>query len=412
MLRACKLFLAVGMLALLAACGGAAPTATPPPTNTPVPPTATVAPTNTPVPPTATVAPTNTPVPPTPTVAPTNTPVPPTATIAPTRAATAAATGAQVTDSSGKCRMTLNPVFRANAGSTDTYSTADSLAILTFAGTDTPGLALDAATTAFIGGFQSVVTGYVETGRQTSKDARGDIQIVTFNGAVSGQQAKGVFYFVQNGSVLCSLVALAIPPGDQQYADAAQQTAGTLVVVQGGAGSSAAPVAPVAPTRAPAATVAPTVAPTRAAAPPSTAGGTTVTDTSGACRMTLPANFKAGSDGDNYETADDLALVTIGGSNIGGLAFADAVNLYVTTFQGAINGFVETGRQSVAVPGGQKETITYSGTLVGQPVKGVLYFYQVNDTLCSLSGVALPPGDTRYQADLQVMVDTLGPVGR
>ena len=63
-----------------------APTATPIPTNTPVPPTATPTytptrtPTATPVPPTATPLPTNTPVPPTATPLPTNTPVPPTAT--------------------------------------------------------------------------------------------------------------------------------------------------------------------------------------------------------------------------------------------------------------------------------------------------------------------------------------------
>ena len=63
-----------------------APTATPIPTNTPVPPTATPTytptrtPTATPVPPTATPIPTNTPVPPTATPLPTNTPVPPTAT--------------------------------------------------------------------------------------------------------------------------------------------------------------------------------------------------------------------------------------------------------------------------------------------------------------------------------------------
>jgi hypothetical protein len=61
------------------------PTATPvPPTATPVPPTATPEPTDTPVPPTATPKPTETPVPPTVTPKPTETPVPPTVTPKPT----------------------------------------------------------------------------------------------------------------------------------------------------------------------------------------------------------------------------------------------------------------------------------------------------------------------------------------
>ena len=150
--------------------------------------------------------------------------------VAPTAAV--AAGGSAVTDTSGKCQMTLPSAFKASGTSAGTYATADNLALLTFTGTDTPGLGLDAATGAFIQGFQTVVTGYAETGRQTTKDARGDIQIVTFTGAISDQQAKGVFYFVQNGGVLCSLVALAIPPGDTQYNDAAQQAAESLTVIK------------------------------------------------------------------------------------------------------------------------------------------------------------------------------------
>lgn len=309
--------------------------------------------------------------------------------------------------------MTPNPIFVKSTSGTDTYATADSLAILIFAGTDTPGLALDTATSAFIQGFQSVVTGYVETGRQTSKDARGDIQIVTFTGGISGQQAKGVFYFVQSNSVLCSLVALAISPGDQQYGTQAQQTADTLEVVRGGASGSAAPSA--APTRAIASTApsaAPSVAPTRAAASTApSAGGNLVTDSSGKCQVSVPASFKAGT-ADNYQTADNLAIVTIGGTDTGGLTITAAADLYVDTFKAAVDGYTQTNRTSATVNGGQEETITYTGTLVGQPVKGVLYFFQVGTTLCSLSGVVIPPGDTQYQADLQGMINTLEPVKR
>jgi hypothetical protein len=341
-----------------------------------------------------------------PTVAPT---LAPTATVAATRAATtAAAPAGSVTDGSGKCRMVPAAVFKANSGSKDTYSTADNLALLTFAGTDTPGLAIGGAADAFIGGFQSVVTGYVETGRQTSKDARGDIQIVTFDGAISGQQAKGVFYFVQSNSVLCSLVALAIPPGDTQYADAAQQSAATLEVIKGGTSSSTAPiVATVAPTRAPAASVAPT-APASAAP----VAGNIITDSSGKCQMALPTNFKAGSSKDTYQTADNLAIATVGGADTGGLAFADATNLYLDSFKSAITGYTEVNRTPANVNGGQEDTINYTGTLAGQPVKGVLYFFQVGTTFCSLSGVTLSNGDTLYKADLQAMINSLEPVKR
>lgn len=52
------------------------------------------------------------------------------------------------------------------------------------------------------------------------------------------------------------------------------------------------------------------------------------------------------------------------------------------------------------------------GTLAGQPVQGILYFFQVGTTLCSISGVAIPPGDAKYQPDLQAMIDSLEPVKR
>ncbi len=403
--------------ALLAACGGAEATE-PPPAAATVAPTAVVVPTATVAPPTATVAPpTATIVPATATTAPaTATTAPPTATAAPATptalAPTASATGNVVKDGSGKCQLTVPPVFVANSANKETYATADNLALLTFTGTDTPGLDLAAATGAFVEGFKSVVTGYVETGRQTLKEARGDIQIVTFDGAVSGQQAKGVFYFVQNGGVLCSLVALAVPPGDDKYADAAQQAAASLRLVQGG--TSVAP--PIAPTRAATtATVVAPVAPTRAvttatvAAP--VAGGTKVTDVTGLCGATLPASFKSDPNTPgNYKTSDNLAIVTLSGSENGVLPLKDAANLYVDAFKAIIDGYTETGRQGNKVNNAEELTVTYSGTLAGQPVKGVLYFIQVNTTFCSMSGIVIPPGDTKYNADLQAIVDSFLPV--
>lgn len=411
--------------ALLAACGGAEATE-PPPAAATVAPTAVVVPTATVAPATATTAPatattvpaTATTVPATATTAPaTATTAPPTATAVPvvptTLAPTASATGNVIKDSSGKCQIIVPPVFVANSGNKDTYATADNLALLTFTGTDTPGLDLAAATGAFVEGFKSVVTSYVETGRQTLKEARGDIQIVTFDGAVSGQQAKGVFYFVQNGGVLCSLVALAVPPGDEKYNDAAQQAAASLKLVQGGT-SVAPPVAPTPNTGTTATVVAP-VAPTRAvttatvAAP--VAGGTKVLDVSGLCGATLPASFKSDPNTPgNYKTSDNLAIVTLSGSENGALPLKDAANLYVEAFKAIIDGYTETGRQGNKVNNAEELTVTYSGTLVGQPVKGVLYFIQVNTTFCSLSGIVIPPGDTKYNADLQAIVDSFLPV--
>jgi len=90
----------------------------------------------------------------------------------------------------------------------------------------------------------------------------------------------------------------------------------------------------------------------------------------------------------------------------------DAANLYAEAFKSGIDGYAETSRRTMAVNGGQEETITYNGTLVGQPVQGILYFFQVGTTLCSISGVAIPPGDAKYQPDLQAMIDSLEPVKR
>ncbi len=414
MLRVSKLLLVGGLLALLTACGGTTPTATvPAPTaTTAAPPTNTVAPAATVA---ATVAATSTKAPaPSASAAASPTAAATKAAASPSAAASAAGAGS-VVDETGKCRLTVAPEFKPDS-SKDTWATADDAALLIVAGTDTPGLGLDQATAAFITGFQSVVTGYVETGRQTTKEPRGDVQIVTFSGAISGQDAKGIFFFVQKNSVLCTLVAIAVPPDGEKYATAIDQTAKTLEVVSGGTGSSAAPVAPtraasappVAPTTAPV-PVAPSVAPSAAPSAAPAGGSNQVATVNGKCSMTLPANFQKGSTDDNYETADNLAIVTIGGEDMAGLSFDEAVSLYVDTFGGFIDDYQETGRQKTPIAGGQKETVTYSGSLIGQPIKGVLYFYQGGTTLCTLSAVTLPPGDTQYQADIETMVATLQP---
>jgi len=201
---------------------------------------------------------------------------------------------------------------------------------------------------------------------------------------------------VQNTNIPCSLVALTIPPGDQRYGAAAQQTADTLRV--GGAAASTSPA---------------TVAPARTATVALIAGGgTRVVDSAGKRQMTLPTTFKAGTSKDTCQTADNLAIITLGGTDTGGFAITDAVNLCVEAFQVAVDGYVETGRRTVAVSGGQEETVTYTGTLVGQPVQGVRCFFQVGTTLCSISGVAVPPGDAKYRPDLQTLIDSLEPVKR
>jgi hypothetical protein len=220
----------LGLILLLAACGGAAATATPPPTNTPVPPTATaVPPTNTPVPPT------NTPVPPTATaVPPTATAVPPTATAVPptatkpaptaTRPAATATKGTTSTggtkvlkDSDNTCQATIPASF-----TTDTDGNAIS---------DDENLALNLVSfPADAFGFQGTVEfisetvaasleNYTEVDNQSGTDKGRPFTVITFTATSQGEDIIGQFFFVQEGSNVCSLTTLVLASAIDQYQD-------------------------------------------------------------------------------------------------------------------------------------------------------------------------------------------------
>lgn len=407
-----------GLIALLAACGGQATTPTQPavPTPTTAP---SVAPTTVPSPTATPSAPASMAPSPAPSVAPSPTPsVAPSVapTVAPTKAASAApsAAGTVVKDGTGKCQMSVNPVFVPDKKQSDTFGTADELAVLIFAGTDTPGLSLDAAAGAFMTGFQNVVTNYAETGRETRKDTRGDIQIVTFTGQISGQQTKGVFYFVQKNSVLCALVGLALP-GGEKYSPQLQQSTDTLQLAAAGSGNSpagspvgAAGVPSAAPSAKPATSAAPVASakPATSAAPVGATGGSVTQDSDGKCQMTLPAGFNESSPG-SYTSADNQVIVSLSSAGTAGLGFDTSVGIFVDTFKIIVEDYTETGNQKTPTANGQKQTITYTGSVIGQPAKGTLHFYMGGTTLCSLSVVALAGAETKNQAGIDQMVATL-----
>jgi hypothetical protein len=235
----------LGLIVLLVACGGAAPTSTPPPTATTAPPpTPTLAPTNTPVPPTATPAPTATAAP-TATSAPTataaraaTTPAPtataartattppspsasPTATVSGGAAATrpAAGGGATATDSEGKCQMALPADFREDASSKGNFTSGDTRAFASLQSFDAL-LGLTGSVDLFLSTFKGFVTDYAEVSRVPSQSRGRDAERVDFTGSLAGQAVKGTLYFVQDGSTICSLSFLTFADAEAQYAPA------------------------------------------------------------------------------------------------------------------------------------------------------------------------------------------------
>ena len=222
----------LGLIILLVACGGAAPTATPPPTATTAPPsTPTLAPTNTPVPPTATPVPTATAAPtatpaPTATTARTATTPPspsasPTATVSGGAAATrpAAGGGATATDSEGKCQMALPADFNEDASSKGNFTSGDTRAFASLQSFDAL-LGLTGSVDLFLGTFKGFVTDYAEVSRVPSQSRGRDAERIDFTGSLAGQAVKGTLYFVQDGSTICSLSFLTFADAEAQYAPA------------------------------------------------------------------------------------------------------------------------------------------------------------------------------------------------
>ncbi len=242
MVRFSRAAMTLGLVFLLAACGGAAATATPPPTNTPVPPTATaVPPTATPVPPTAT--PTNTPVPPTATPTKSNTPVPPTATAVPptatrpaatattARASTAPTTGGKVlTDTTKACQVTLPATF---TGDNDGSATSnDQNAFLNLQAFPVQPLGLEATITLFVDGFKGSIVDYKETNRQSGTDRGRPYTVVTYTGTLASEPVVGQFYFVQESSSICTMSFIVKQKVSSQYGDIVGSLADSLQAVK------------------------------------------------------------------------------------------------------------------------------------------------------------------------------------
>lgn len=240
-LRLSRLVAILGLITLLAACGGAAATATPPPTNTPVPPTNTaVPPTNTAVPPTATaVPPTATAVPPTATaVPPTATAVPPTATRpAPTAtqpaptATRAAATATRPTassapttgagkvlkDSDNVCQATVPSNFTTDADGNAVSADQNMAVNLVSFPVDAFGFE---GTVAFISEtLSTTLENYTEIDNQSGTDRGRPFTVITFTATSEGQDIVGQFYFVQETANVCALTTAVLKSALSQYTD-------------------------------------------------------------------------------------------------------------------------------------------------------------------------------------------------
>lgn len=225
-----------GLLLFLAACGGVAPTATPPATNTPVPPTNTaVLPTSTAAPPTSTVPPpTATSVPPTNTVPPpTATTAPPTATVTRAAAATpttatrpaasatpaAAGGGGVMLDGAGACQITLPATFAPDAADSGNASSSDGNAFLNLASTPTAPLGLAETVAQNLDLFSAIITDYKEIERQSGTVEGRPYIGVTFTATVEGTPVVGQFYFVEDGATICALSAVVMDSAASQYGD-------------------------------------------------------------------------------------------------------------------------------------------------------------------------------------------------
>jgi hypothetical protein len=225
----------LGLISLLAACGGAAATATPPPTATKVPPTNTaIPPTNTPVPPTNTpVPPTNTPVPPTATsVPPTNTPVPPTATrpaptatrpaptaTRPAPAATrgTASGGKVITDSDNVCQATVPATFTTDTDGNAVSPDEDLAVNLVSFPEEAFGFE---GTVEFISEtLAASIDDYTEVDNQSGTDRGRPFTVITFTATSEGQDLIGQFYFVQDGDNVCALTTAVLASVATQYTD-------------------------------------------------------------------------------------------------------------------------------------------------------------------------------------------------
>ena len=236
-----RLFRAVstlGLVFLLAACGGTAATNTPPPANTAAPAAATTAPTNTVAPATPTTAPatpttapaTPTTVPATPTTAasPTRAAASPTraAAASPTRAGTpSAGAGNVLVDAENACQVTLPANFTADAAGGGNATSNDDNAFLNISSFPTEPLGFQETARLFVDGFTTQIDNYVEADRQEGTDRGRQFLGVTFTATLAGEPIVGQFYFVEEAGTSCALSVLVKESAASGYGD----TIGALV---------------------------------------------------------------------------------------------------------------------------------------------------------------------------------------
>jgi hypothetical protein len=180
----------LAMAFLLGACDGAAPTATPLPTNTRLPPTVTPPP-------------------------PTTTPLPPTATA--TRPATV--DGAVMLDTEKKCQVTLPASFTPDATGDGNATSSDGNAFLNLTSFDTEPLGFEATTQLVIDEFSAAIDDYEETERRSGTNRGRPFTGVTFTATLVGQPRLGQFYFVQEGSTTCAISIVVLQSAASGFGD-------------------------------------------------------------------------------------------------------------------------------------------------------------------------------------------------
>jgi hypothetical protein len=170
---------------------------------------------------------------------------------------------------------------------------------------------------------------------------------------------------------------------------------------------------PATPTTAATATR-PAATATRAAAgasptrPATAGGGGVLVDAANGCQVTLPATFTADAAGGGNATAnDDNAFLNLSSFPTEPLGFEPTAQLFIDGFTTAIDDYKEADRQQGTDRGRPFLGVTFTATLVGEPLRGQFYFVQEAGTTCALSVLVKESVASGYGDIIGALVDSV-----
>ena len=131
-------------------------------------------------------------------------------------------------------------------------------------------------------------------------------------------------------------------------------------------------------------------------------------DTTKACQVTLAGTFVEDSGGGgNATTTDDNAFLNLSAFPSQPLGFEQTATLFIEGFTQAIDDYKEADRQQGTDRGRPYLGVTFTATLIGEPIVGQFYFVEEAGNTCALSVLVKQSAASNYGSIIGSLVDSV-----